>query len=319
MKTIPNHNKHLKICGVLLAALSLSPAAYAHSNCQTVRFSNVGWTDIAATTASASIILKGLGYQTTTQMLSVPVTYRSLANKDIDVFLGNWMPSMAADIAKYKKNGTVDTVRANLTGAKYTLAVPQYVYDAGVHSFADLQKFAGQFHRKIYGIEPGNDGNRLIQKMINKDAFGLKRFDLVESSEAGMISQLKRAIRRHQWIVFLGWEPHPMNTNFKIKYLSGGDDYFGPNYGGAKVYTNVRHNYLKECPNVGHFLKNLKFTLNMENQIMDGIINGGMQPQQAAKTWLQKHPNVLPIWLRGVRTKSGKPGLPAVKASLGLK
>ncbi|CAG9295133.1 Glycine betaine-binding protein OpuAC [Celerinatantimonas diazotrophica] len=154
--------------------------------------------------------------------------------------------------------------------------------------------------------------------MIKKNAFGLKKFNLIESSEAGMLSQLKRAIRRKQWIVFLGWEPHPMNTNFKIKYLSGGDAFFGPNFGAAEVYTNVTHGYVKRCPNVGQLLKNLKFSLSMENQIMNAIINQGQQPNQAARAWLKAHPQILNGWLKGVKTIDGKPGLPAVKASLGL-
>ena len=61
-----------------------------------------------------------------------------------------------------------------------------------------------------------------------------------QGSEAGMLSQVARATRGEDWIVFLGWEPHPMNANHDITYLSGGDDWFGPNYGGATVYTNVR-------------------------------------------------------------------------------
>ncbi|TON77344.1 glycine/betaine ABC transporter substrate-binding protein, partial [Vibrio parahaemolyticus] len=69
---------------------------------------------------------------------------------------------------------------------------------------------------------------------------GLKDFSLVESSEAGMVSQVSRAVRRNQWIVYLGWAPHPMNSNVEMEYLAGGDDFFGPNYGGANVYTNVR-------------------------------------------------------------------------------
>jgi len=43
--------------------------------------------DITATTATASVVLTALGYEPSTQLLSVPVTYTSLANKDIDVFL----------------------------------------------------------------------------------------------------------------------------------------------------------------------------------------------------------------------------------------
>lgn len=194
-----------------LSVAALSFNAYANQ-CQTVRFADVGWTDITATTAVASEILQGLGYQTRTQLLSVPVTYSSMANGDIDVFLGNWMPTMEADIARYREAGTVETVRANLEGAKYTLAVPQYVYDAGITSFADLAKHSDKFRNRILGLEPGNDGNRTLLSMIEDDAYGLGEFSIVESSEAGMLSQIQRSVRRQQWVAFLGWEPHPMNT-----------------------------------------------------------------------------------------------------------
>lgn len=127
-----------------IALTSVATGAYANQ-CETVRFADVGWTDITATTAVTTELLKGLGYKTKTDLLSVPVTYSSMANGDIDIFLGNWMPTMEGDIAKYRDAGTVETVKANLVGAKYTLAVPKYVYDAGVKSFADLEKHADKF------------------------------------------------------------------------------------------------------------------------------------------------------------------------------
>lgn len=91
---------------------------------------------------------------------------------------------------------------------------------------------------------------------------------------------------------------------------------FGPNFGGATVHTNVRKGYLKECPNVGQFLKNLVFSLQMENAIMGAILNEGKDPAAAAKEWLAAHPEALDPWLAGVNTFDGKPGLDAVKASL---
>ena len=48
--------------------------------------------------AATSIVLDALGYETETRVLSVPVTYISLEEGDVDVFLGNWMPTMEADI-----------------------------------------------------------------------------------------------------------------------------------------------------------------------------------------------------------------------------
>ncbi|MEB0041685.1 choline ABC transporter substrate-binding protein [Pseudomonas sp. MH10] len=306
---------------LLAAALSLPLLAQAAepAQCDTVNFSDVGWTDITVTTATTSVILDALGYKTKTTMISVPVTYKSLADgKNMDVFLGNWMPTMENDIKAYRDAGTVDTVRANLENAKYTLAVPQELYDKGLHDFADIAKFKKELDGKIYGIEPGNDGNRLIQSMIDKNAFGLKDagFKVVESSEAGMLSQVDRAQRRNTAVVFLGWEPHPMNTRFKMKYLTGGDDYFGPNFGQATIYTNTRKGYTQECSNVGQLLKNLQFTLNMESTLMGNVLDDKMKPDAAATAWLKKNPAVLDTWLAGVTTVDGKPGLEAVKAKL---
>jgi glycine betaine/proline transport system substrate-binding protein len=307
--------------GIAGAALALAvttgtAAAQDPASCSPVRFSDVGWTDITATTATTTAVLEALGYDTDIQILSVPVTYEALKNGDIDVFLGNWMPTMEANIAPYRDEGTVETIATNLEGAKYTLAVPQYTFDAGLQSFQDIASFRDELDGKIYGIEPGNDGNRLILDMIDNDTFGLSGFDLVESSEQGMLAQVRRSVDRNEPIVFLGWEPHPMNANFDMAYLSGGDDIFGPDYGGATVYTNVRAGYVDECPNVGKLLTNLVFSLQMENEIMGSILDDGMEPRAAAEAWLKAHPDVLDAWLDGVTTTDGSPGLAAVQASL---
>ncbi|RMD62797.1 MAG: choline ABC transporter substrate-binding protein [Alphaproteobacteria bacterium] len=302
-----------------LAALPAGAAQQEPESCKVVRFSDVGWTDITATTAATSVVLEALGYQPKALVLSVPVTYASLKNGDIDVFLGNWMPTMEGDLAPYRDEGSVEVLpKPNLEGAKYTLAVPRATAEKGLRDFADIAKFRDELDGKIYGIEPGNDGNRLIQQMIDENAFGLKGFELVESSEQGMLAQVARAVRDKKDIVFLGWEPHPMNANFDMVYLSGGDDWFGPNYGGATVYTNTRKGYVKECPNVGRLLQNLQFTLTMENEIMGAILDDGEDPEKAAAAWLKKHPDILNTWLDGVKTRDGGDGLAAVRAALGL-
>ncbi len=301
----------------ILATGGASHAVEADS-CTTVRFSDVGWTDITSTTAVATEILKGLGYKTDIKVLSVPVTYASLSKKDIDVFLGYWNPSMTADLKPYLENKTVETLRTNLTGAKYTLAVPKYAYDEGLKDFKDIATFKDKLGGKIYGIEPGNDGNRLILDMIEKDAFGLKSFELAESSEQGMLAQVGKSIRSKEPVVFLAWEPHPMNKRFEISYLTGGDDFFRPNLGGATVETNVRAGFTQECPNVGKFLTNLEFNLDLENEIMGKILDDGEEPAKAATDWLKANPAILDTWLAGVTTVDGKEGLPAVKTALGL-
>ena len=176
----------LILSGVI--ALAGSGAAFAGDpeSCKTVKFSDVGWTDITATTAIAGEIFKGLGYTPKITVLSVPVTYASMKNKDIDVFLGNWQPSMENDRKPYIEDKSVVEIGANLpTGAKYTLAVPQYTFDKGLKDFGDIQKFKDSLKGKIFGIEPGNDGNRLVLDLIKGDKFNLKDFQLVEFERAG--------------------------------------------------------------------------------------------------------------------------------------
>lgn len=309
------------VAGIALAAALSAPAAQAAdpASCKTVRFGDVGWTDIAATTALSSVTLEALGYKPTTNISSVPVVYLGLKTRSLDVFLGNWMPTMETFLKPVLEDGSVEVARVNLEGAKYTLAVPTYAAEGGLKSFADIAKFKDRLDGKIYGIEAGNDGNLLIDKMIKENAFGLKDFRMVESSEAGMLSEVKRATRSKKWIVFLGWAPHPMNRHVEMTYLDGGDEYFGPDFGGATVSTNVRKGYMQDCPNVGRFLKNLSFTVDMENAVMDGILNGNKKPEEAARAWLKANPATLTAWLDGVTTIDGQDGLAAVKGKLGIK
>ena len=301
----------------LALVVAAAPAfAAGHADCSTVTFSDVGWTDITATTAATTVVLEALGYETDIKVLSVPVTYTALAEGDVDIFLGNWMPTMEADIAPYREAGTVDTVRANLEGAKYTLAVNKAATDLGIMNFADIAANKDALDGEIYGIEPGNDGNRLIMDMIAADAFGLNGFEVVESSEQGMLAQVARADERGEPVVFLGWEPHPMNANFDMSYLEGGDDWFGPNLGGATVYTNTSAGYSDACPNVGALLGNLSFSLAMENEIMGAILNDGEEPDDAARAWLAANPDAYAGWLDGVTTMDGGDAAAAVAAAL---
>lgn len=306
----------------LAAALTTIAACTAHNaladdaSCKTVRFADVGWSDIAATTGLASVVLEGLGYKPTVTIASVPITFAGMKKKQIDVFLGYWNPSMTPQIEPFIKDGSIKVLDTpNLVGAKYTLAVPTYLFDKGLKSFADIAKFEKDLDGKIYGIEPGNDGNALIAGMIKDNKFGLKNFKMVESSEAGMLIAAQRASKDQKAIVFLGWEPHPMNVQMKMSYLSGGDDVFGPNFGEAKVYTAIPPAYEQKCPNVYTFLKNLQFSTDIENQVMLPILKKA-KPNVAAKNFLKKNPGTVDKWLVGVKTLDGKDGLEAVKAAL---
>jgi glycine betaine/proline transport system substrate-binding protein len=297
--------------GVCLASPAL---AGDPESCKKVRFADVGWTDIQVTTGATQVVLEALGYEPDVKTLSVPVTYASLKTKDIDVFLGNWMPSMTADVTPYLDDKSVEQLSVNLEGAGYGMVVPQYVADAGVKSLGDLGAHKDEFDGKIYGIEAGNDGNRIIQSMIDDPKNNLSGFTLVESSEAGMLTEAEKAMKDNKWIVFLGWTPHPIMGEMKIHYLDGMGD---SGFGAATVYTNVRASYAAECPNAGKLIGNLKFTLEMEGAMMDPVLKDSADPKATAQAWLKDHPDVVKPWLEGVTTFDGGDAMAAVSAALG--
>jgi len=278
-----------------------------------VRFADVGWTDIQVTTGATSVVLEALGYQPEVSTLSVPVTYASLKNKDLDAFLGNWMPSMTADIQPYLDDKSVEQIGTNLEGAGYGLVVPQYVADAGVKSLGDLSANAEKFGGKIYAIEAGNDGNRIIQAMIDDPKNNLSGFQMVESSEAGMLTEAEKALKNEEWIIFLGWTPHPIMGEMKIHYLDGMGD---SGFGAASVLTNVRAGYTAECPNAGKLLSNLKFTLEMEGALMAPVLKDGADPKETAREWLKANPDVAKAWLEGVTAFDGGDAAAALDAAL---
>jgi glycine betaine/proline transport system substrate-binding protein len=299
--------------GASLFAMATGAMAADAESCKTVRFADVGWTDIQVTTGATQVVLEALGYTPDVKTLSVPVTYASLKNKDIDAFLGNWMPSMTADIKPYMDDKSVETIGTNLEGAGYGLVVPQYVADAGVKSLGDLGANKDKFDGKIYGIEAGNDGNRIIGEMIADSKNNLAGFELVESSEAGMLTQAEKAMKNNEWIIFLGWTPHPVMGDMKIAYLDGMGD---SGFGAATVLTNVRAGYTSECPNVGKLLSNLKFSLAMEGAMMAPVLKDGADPKATALEWLKANPDTVKPWLEGVTTFDGGDAAAAVSAAL---
>ncbi|WNW12627.1 choline ABC transporter substrate-binding protein [Pseudomonas sp. DTU_2021_1001937_2_SI_NGA_ILE_001] len=308
MKTLP---AMLMASVMTLAGLS---AQADEQSCKTVRMADPGWSDIAATNAIAGLLLDGLGYSQKVDTLAVPIAYGGLKDGQLDVFLGNWMPAQQGFHDKFVASGDVTSLATNLEGTEFTLAVPDYVWDAGIHDFADLQRFADKFGSKIYGIGAGAPANLSLQEIIKNNDFGLGGWKLVESSEQAMLAEVNRNVKRKAFVVFLGWTPHPMNVQIKgMHYLKGGEKYFGSS---GTVHTLTRKGYAEACPNAARLFGNLRFTLDMENSIMATVVNEKLSNQDAARAWIKANPAVLEKWLDGVKTLDGQDGLAALKTKL---
>jgi len=296
-----------------VASVTAAHAAEPDS-CKKVHIADVGWSDNTAINGRFTTTLKGLGYAPKVDTLALPVILESLKNKDLDIFLDNWMPSNEANVRPYVDAKTIDMLKANLVGANYAPVVPDYVAAEGVKTVHDLATNGDKFSKKFYGIEPGNDGNKIVQTKIDDPSTGLKGWKVVESSEQGMLAEAQKKMAKKEWVVFLGWTPHPVMGLMPLVYLTGWEK---EGFGGAEIHTLTRPGYSAECTNVGKLLDNLQFDLKMESTVMKSIADG-QDGEKAATAWLKENPAVLDKWLAGVTTADGQDGAAAVKKSLGL-
>lgn len=311
----------MKLRRVILAALAgaavpIAVSAAEPEDCRTVRIGDGGWMDNAAQNGLAATVLEAIGYEPEVSFLALGVILESMKNGDMDVFLDSWTPNSDATLNPYIDAGAIRNVGTNLEGGKYALAVPSYAYEAGLRDFADIAAFKEELDGKIHALEPGNDSNNILVQMIEQDAFGLGDFELVEASEQAMLSAVDRAVAQHKPIVFVGWSPHPMNVRFDMEYLSGGDDWFGPNYGSASVWTGLRPGYADNCPNALKFFQNLRYSVEMLSAVMQIMDEEGKDGKTAAREWLVANPEVLEDWLDGVTTFDDKEARPVARAAL---
>ncbi|MBS7664315.1 choline ABC transporter substrate-binding protein [Pseudomonas lalucatii] len=305
------------VAGCCLATLfSSSLLAAEDASCQKARIGLVGWTDVVATTAVASTLLEGLGYQTTQTQASQQIIFSGIGKKQVDFFLGYWKPLMDDNIKPFLAKGDVKVLaEPGLADGISSLAVPTYLAEAGLKTYADIAKFREQLDGKIYGIDPGTGANTTIQQMIDTDQFGLGGFTLVESSEAAMLAAVGRAVRNNKPVVFFGWKPHPMNIKMDLTYLTGSQDVFGADEGLATVWTVTAPDYAQRCPNASQLLGNLTFSAAQESQLMEPIM-AREDAKAVARKWLKDNPQELGRLLAGVTTFDGKDGLAAVQAAL---
>lgn len=172
--------------------------------------------------------------------------------------------------------------------AKIGLVVPSYV---DIKSIEDLNANKDKFEGKIVGIDPGAGIMKATQKAVQD--YGLN-YEVVQSSEAAMMTALDKAYRDQKWVAVTGWSPHWMFAKYDLKYL----DDPKKDYGSAeKIHTLANKEFTKNNPDVAKMLQSFKLD---DQQIgsLESLINSGMKPEDAAKKWIQDNKNVVDSWLK---------------------
>lgn len=297
---------------VCACALLLGPTASTLADTPSVSFGLPPWPGVSIKTEVAAQVLQALGYHTKRLSLGTPFVYRGLASGKVDAFLATWLPAQQNMLEPLLKKHQVVKLAQNLNGAIEGLAVPDYVWQSGIHSVKDLASHGNRFDNSIYGIEAGSAINGKVNTAIQHNYEGLGGWKLVASSTAAMLTQVKRAVRRHKPIVFIGWRPHWMNIKFNIRYLR---DKSGSAIAGIKsrVFTLVPAQLPKREPNLAKFLRQFHVSAATQSHWIYEYSYKKQNKATVARNWLAHHPNTVQKWLKGVKTADGASGIAAYR------
>lgn len=281
------------ITTTFILGLFASPVMAANE-CKSVKFAQAPWTGLSAKTETAAWMLSELGYETDVTTADLGVIYQGVANKDSDAFLGLWLPEDRQNMLEHAQNEDIDLIGPNVKGDRQGIAVPEYVYEAGVRSMDDLDEYREKFESKMYVLSAGNPLNEYVQEIIDDDQYGLGDWEKVSSSAAGMMAQVERHISNDEWIAFIGWQPHPMNLNYDIKYLEKGE--LMGNQKEKAIYTIASTGYPWKCQNVGQFLSNYTFTLDEQSRMAKYVLDEDMDYAEAGRALIRNKPELLERW-----------------------
>ncbi|MGN8160701.1 glycine betaine ABC transporter substrate-binding protein [Salinisphaera sp. SWV1] len=284
--------------GLIVAGTTLAQAASA----STISFGVPPWPGVAVKTEIAEQLLHTLGYQTKTEHVGLPFIYRGLADGNTDVFMGAWLPAEKDMLGPLVQKKQVVKLGSNLSGAIEGLAVPDYVWNKGIHSIKDLAAHPKMFDHKIYGIEAGSAMDQAISRAVKDNYEGLGDYKMVPSSTAAMLAELKHSEPKKSPMVFLGWRPHWMNIKFHIHYLKDKD---GSPIAGIKSDVLTLVSAKLDNDNVTTLLKHIHVPAKTQSRwIYDYSYKKG-DKSTVAHQWLASHPETVEQWLAGVKTVDG--------------
>ncbi len=254
---------------------------------ETVRVVYVDWvSEIASAHIVKAVIEDRLGYNCELLSVTAISMWESVAAGDQDAMVGAWLPTLQEHYYENVKDDVIN-LGPNLEGVEMGLVVPAHVE---IGSIEELNEHFEAFEGKIIGIDP--EAGLMENTVQAIDRYDLE-YELVSGSDLTMTSALDIAFDEERWIVVTGWSPHWKFARWDLKYLEDPKSVYGDSeYIGTIVRKGLEH----DMPDVYKFFENFYWTPGDMEQVMLWFSEEGMSAEEAAKRWVDEHPEVVDEW-----------------------
>ncbi len=298
---------------IIVFAMAIMFASSVAMAADEIKFGVPAWPGVTVKTEIAAQLLETLGYDVGQEDINPSIIYKAMSIGEVDAFLGGWTPQQNPLIDPLKEKGEIEVIAANLDDAQISLCVPDYVWKAGVHSFADLDGHADKFDKTIYNIEAGSPMNTEMGNIIEKDVAGLGDWEQIGITTPVMLKQVESLMKNDEWVAFACWKPHWMNILYDIEYLEGVPGTEGY-VNKSVVYTVVRKGFAEDLPEVYRFLKQIRISPKLQSEWIHSFGFKNLDADKVARDWIAANLDTVGAWLDGVKGPDGKPAIDAIRA-----
>lgn len=282
------------LISLLCGGLAMGCSDVFASESKELRIGMKEWDENVAISTLTKVLLEDdLGYDNVElQLLEIPELFEGVASGDLDAFQDVWMPNFTKQMDEYSTK--VEHLPPWFEGeTAYGIAVPTYMK---VESLENLDEAGTDI---IVGLGPDTLFHRRIAYQVIP-AYDL-RVKLVESSTPAMLSELDRAYREREPIIFLGWSPHWMNTEYDFRYLRDPKDAQGKFNDSSSLSTIVRKDLKDDDPVAYELIRSISLTESQLNEL-EAEINEAGDPVRGVNSWLDANRSVVEPWIRAAET-----------------
>ncbi|WP_170289338.1 glycine betaine ABC transporter substrate-binding protein [Metabacillus lacus] len=253
-----------------------------------VSMAMMSWIDNISTAYLWKEILEQEGYEVEMLELDKAAMWTGLSRGDIDLSSQAWLP--LSDQSLYQEyQDTIDFGETWYEGTKLGLVVPEYMTD--MNSIEDLSAQADTFNSEIVGIDPGSSLMELTSQTIER--YGLTNLNLVESSEAAMLTELKKAYDAEQPVVVTLWNPHWIFAEMDLKYLEDPENTYGDP---DNIQFMARQGFSEDHPEVYEWMTNWEMNDDQLGSLIKEVENASSH-QEGAQQWVENNRELVDGWL----------------------
>lgn len=240
------------------------------------------WTDGLSTAYLLQDQLEKIGYNVELKTLTeAGPLYTGLAQGDVDLFPSAWPEVTHAEYMK-TYGDSIEDLGTYYDNARLTIAVPEY---SELETIDDLA--GADLGGKIYGIEPGAGLTAQTQKMLPE--YGLDgQYELVTSSTAAMLTELKSATEKKDDIAVTLWRPFWANDAFPVKDLEDPKGAMGEAEGLHFLGTK---GFAEEFPEAADLISQIVLDDEQYGSLEDLVVNeyGEGREAEAVDAWLEEN------------------------------